>query len=40
MVLEELGEINLSDAEKYQMVKKINKNIVKSKDRNVMECCV
>ena len=39
-ILEKLGEINLSDAEKYQMVKKINKNIVKSKDRNVMECCV
>lgn len=38
--LEEIGSIELDDKSKYNLMKKINKNMLESKDRKVMECCV
>ena len=39
-VLEKIGEIKLNDTVKYNIMKKINNNILKSQEKNIMECCV
>lgn len=39
-ILEGIGDLKLNDTAKYNIMKKINDNILKSQDRNVMECCV
>ena len=38
--LNELSSFELNDTVKYNFIKKMTSNIIKSKERNVMECCV